>query len=270
MTIWTCPNCDSDFDGGFFNNRQCPECVNWFTRFVVRLVQFLKIGIPAGVVLLLIFFFNGGGFSRIISTAGNVIDIRTFYIYGHEAYSSSIVKGESRATYTLTAERPFFTKITGSDMIKTTVPVMSVPRGTVVILGGVIRRGGDVWAPAEFYSGETPVRGFILMPRHWEDSVTVFNMENAIDAFEKTYREYVIKNFALKKVTDAQRRKFEEENPEYFRLKDIEEKKAGYYAKKSDKNGIDKVYSYYLDKSNINMMILQSDRGYKRPPLNLK
>lgn len=268
MAEWVCNNCKYEFDGGFFNNNRCPRCYGWGARLKTLLKRVLKIGIALALVLVGLALIFPSLYEKVADTAGAFLDSRVFYAYGHEAYMTGILKGQSRHYYALSSARPYYKEIVPSERLKEVKPLGSLAKGRVALLGGVIRRGGDVWVPAEFYMGENPVRGFLLFPRKWEESAKSFDWEKAVDGFREKYRKQVKADFTIAAVESAEEKTYREENPDSFKLPDFDDKQTSYYAKKTDKAAIERIHDYYLGSKNLALEILQADPDYVRPKLS--
>jgi hypothetical protein len=268
---YTCRNCGHSWNSGFFNNKVCRKCRGIPSQVWDLVKVVLRLAIPLAMVALIMNWVFPKAFRSVSATLVAAVDSRTFYAYGPEAYTESVLKGQVKGYYTLTQSRPAFAEIVDSAAIVKAKPGLVLARGQTFRLQALSRHGGDVWGAAEFYQGDTVKRMFVLLPRSWEQSVDPYDMAKTVAAYRSRYADFVRKRFQVTAVAagGAAEKKFSEEHPDYFPVPDMGDSKTKYFAPKASQGAIDQVNAYFLDQLNIKRIVLQSEPDYKQPELKL-
>jgi hypothetical protein len=264
-----CKTCQYEFDSGFFNNWYCPKCRSIFFQVWQLIRKGIKWAILLIIAAVVVAFVANDLLEQGLLRGISALDSRNLYFYGKEAYLNTVAGGNLMSAYTLTQDRPYYKAVLNGEDIKD-LAVGTLKKGQVTRLGGVIRKGGNVFIPAEFYIGETVQRVFLHFPRHWEDSVKDFEWTKAVGTLDAAYKKTVSSGFALKKVAKKDEETFKKEYPDYYILEGFGDDKSITAAKKDDRALIESAYAYYLGGSNPAMVITQADKDWKRPALDLK
>jgi hypothetical protein len=267
MGWYTCNKKGHSFHSGILKRTYCPVCYNARLQIRDLIKHGIKIIIITGIILVILHFAVKPIQKRIVSTAFAALDSTTLYAYSKDAYLESIIRGKMENSYfTITKTTPYYSSIlTRAQLENEEEPLGELSRGAVVELRSIIRRGENVWIPAFFYIQDKPQLAFVLFPRDWEESVTVYDREESAKAINTAYDTYIRKNFELMKVERKDEKEYKEKYNDYFKVRGLGDKNTFYYAQKTDKAVLDRIYTYYLSANNINMVILQTDRGWKRP-----
>ncbi|MCL2763828.1 MAG: hypothetical protein FWD40_00930 [Treponema sp.] len=206
----------------------------------------------------------------IVNTAISALDSTTLYTRSKDAYLNSIITGQRDIKlYTITRDTPYYSSILNKEKLEDAEPLGILSRGAVVELRNVIRRGEHVWIPVFFYVGEKPQHAFALFPREWEQNVSEFDREARIQAIQKEYEAVMKKEFQLMTVAPADEKEYKEKYNDYFKVRGMSGENY-FYAPRTDRALTDRVYSYYLNPNNMNMVILQTDKEWVRPALVIK
>jgi|GEM_PF-3553150 len=266
-----CRTCGHTFNSGFLKINYCPKCWRWYTQIGGIIKKLIILGIVAAVVMTILKYAAPGIRDKVTNTTLAAVDTTMLFSYSKDAYLESIIRGrlEDRFWTIHRTERPYYTSILPRARVEDAEPLGKLPAGVVVELRSAIRRGEHVWIPASFYAGEKLLHAFVLFPRDWEETVRVFDMEPRIAAIKTQYERFVRNNFKLMEVKPADEKEYIEKYNDYFKVKEIMRGENYFYAPKTDKAHIDKAYAYFLNPNNINMVILQTDKEWKRPDLVL-
>jgi len=230
----------------------------------------IKTSIPFVVLLVIIKFVFPAVFSNIVSHTTAALDSTTLYAYSKDAYMESVIRGRQKDRYfVITKAAPYYSSIIPKANLNSAEPLGELPAKTVVELGSVIRRGEDAWIPVSFYIKEKPQQAFALFPRDWARNVTVYNWNESVNSIRAVYESTVKKNFQLMEVAPKDEKDYKEKYNDYYRVKDIGTK-TFFYAPRTDKSQIDAIHSYYMGRESINMVILQADKTWERPELEIK
>ena len=270
MKWYTCGTCNHQFNSGFSRIKYCPKCWKKSTQIgkVFKRVILFAIFVVGPIIALVHFIPDIG--NRVKTTSYAALDTRMLFGYSKDAYLESIIRGRlTENYYTTRSEKKYYTSILPHARVETTEPAGTIPANVVVDLQSVIRRGEHVWIPASFYKGEKIHHAFILFPRDWEDTVRTFDKEKRVTAIKEQYERTIRRNFELKEVKPADETDFQERYNDYFKVREIMKGENCFYAPKKDKYLIDKAYSYFLNPKNIDMVILQTDKEWVRPELDL-
>jgi len=268
MNWYTCNSCGHKFNSGFFRIPYCPKCWSKSKQIGKVLKKLILIAILAVISLMILKWTAPGIRSRVITTAFSMLDTTMLFGYSKDAYLESIISGRlDEKYYTIKSERNYYSSILPHANVETTKPAGILPANTSVELLSIIRKGEHVWVPSSFYTGEKLQHVFVLFPRDWEKTVSVFNWNERVAAIRAQYEKTIRNNFELKEVKPEEEKIFQERYNDYFKVSEIMKGKNYYYAPKTVKPNIDKVYSYYLNPKNINMVILQTDKKWVRPEL---
>jgi len=208
-------------------------------------------------------------FSTITNRALLAANSTTLYAFSKDAYVDSIITGQRDIKlYTIVRETPFYSSILAKDKLESIEPLGILPVNVVVELRNVIRRGENVWVPAFFYIGDKQQYVYALFPREWEQNVKDFNREKKVSAIKNEYETFVKKNFQLMEVKPEDEKEYREKYNDYYMIRGVSGDNH-FYAPKTDRSKIDKTYSYFMNSSNINMVMLQTDKEWTRPALVL-
>ena len=268
MGWYTCRNCKHEFHSGLFNITYCPKCWSKFSQ-IFGVLKFLgKILIIPVLVLLIMRCAAPDLQKTILSSTAAAIDSTTLYAYSKDAYLESIIRGrQEHSFYTITRNTPYYSSILSGTRLEETEPMGVLPNGVVVELRSIIRRGENVWVPAFFYVQDKPQQAFALFPRNWDDNVRVFNRDERVSSIRAQYENTVKNNFELRQVLPDQEKEFRERYNDYYKIRDIGGDDMFFYAPRADRSRINNIHSYFLNANNLNMVILQADREWKRPDL---
>jgi hypothetical protein len=253
-----------------FVEKWCPKCrgpVSQTFRFIKGLIKFLIIPV---IVIAIMTCAAPSLSERIMYGTVSAVDITTLYAYSKDAYFESIIHGgKGLQYYTTKAELPYYSSIVSHEQLEGKEPLGILPKGVLVQLRSEIRRGGDVWIPAFFYVQEKPYQAFVLFPRDWEANVTLFEgWDDKVTGIKGVYTKYIDTHFEVLKWTEAEERANKEKYNDYFKVKGIGPAQV-YYAPKTDKAQIDRIYAYYMNPNSISMVLLQTDKEWVRPEFSL-
>ena len=270
-TSRTCRYCNHTFNTGFFNKntwkKQCPKCWNKGKQISGIIGRIIKTLILPVIVVVIIRFASPGLYGKIFSSAAAALDSTTLYAYSKDAYVENIIRGrQEQRFYVILKETPYHSSMLTKTELDSTEPLGILPEKAVVELRSAIRRGENVWVPAFFYIKDKPQQAFVLFPRDWEKSVSVYDWDERIKAIRTTYQTVVKNNFGLMEVKPEDEKDYKEKYNDYYKVKDIGEQ-TFFYAPKTDKSQIDNIHTYYLNTNNINMEILQTDKEWERTEL---
>jgi len=272
MAWYKCNTCGHEYNSGFFSPKftKCPKCWGKFSQVGSIIKTILKTVIPIIVVMIIIKLISSMAFTNILSHATAALDSTTLYAYSKDAYMESVFRGKQQNRYFVIKKTvPYYSSIISKAKLNTAEPLGQLSEKVVVELGSVIRRGEDVWIPVTFYLKEKPQQAFALFPRDWEKNVTVYDWKERVNSIRKTYESAVKTNFQLMEVEYSDEKDYKEKYNDYYKVKDIGENTL-FYAPKTDKSQIDAIHSYYINRENINMVILQADKTWERPALDIK
>jgi hypothetical protein len=270
MASYTCRNCNHVFDSGFFNTVYCPKCWKKFSQIGGVIKKILKISIPLVIIFLIFSYAAPNLYKRIISHITAALDSTTLYTYSKDAYLESVIRGrQENRYYLIAAEVPYYSSILSRAKLNAGEPLGALSAKTAVELGTAIRRGAEVWIPVSFYVKDKPQQAFALFPRDWEKMVSVYNWDTEVKKIRETYQTFVKKNFELMEVQPKDEKEYKEKYNDYFKVRDIGDT-TFFYAPRTDKSQIDAVYSYYLNRESVNMVLLQADSTWKRPAFENK
>jgi len=231
--------------------------------------KIIILAIIIGVPMMIIRCASPKLYQSVVDRAILTVDSTTLYAYSKDAYLESIVQGHRNIyLYTIVKETPFYTSILAKEKLEDAEPLGKLPPNVVVELRNVIRRGENVWIPAFFYSGDKSQYAYALFPREWEQNAVIYDKEKKLSAINTEYETYVKKNFELMEVKPEEEKEYKEKYNDYYMIRGMRGDNH-FYAPKTDKAKIDKVYNYYLNQNNINMLILQTDKEWERPALVL-
>jgi len=269
MADYRCKKCDTVWNTGFFHNDRCPQCFGWIRRSLRMLKFVILIGALAGGSWFVLSLINHKWSDALVDKALVVLDSRDFYSYGSRPYFGAVLSGTAKDYWVIRQKVLFWDQIVDTSAVETPPPRVVFSPRKVIRMGNVVRNGGDVWAPAEFYEGTTLVRGFVLLPRHWQDAVTAYDWEATTASYQNRFEAFVSKNVALKKMAaGGQKEKvFAEENPEYYKINGFGSRDTAYYALKTSQEVVDKARDYYLNSENIAIDVLQTQADFSRPAL---
>jgi len=209
-------------------------------------------------------------YTKILSHTTAALDSTTLYAYSKDAYMESVIRGRQNDRYFVISKAvPYYSSIISKEKLSSAEPLGELSSRVVVELGSVIRRGENVWIPVTFYKKEKPQQAFALFPRDWEKNVTVYNWYERVNSIRAAYESAVKRNFQLMEVAPENEKAYKEKYNDYYKIKDIGSN-IFFYAPKTDKSQIDDVHSYYLNRESINMVILQADKTWERPALEIK
>ena len=273
MAWYKCSRCGHMFNSGFFKNYSCTKCYG-FTLGLGGLIKTVVItaAIIAGVMFILNKAIPPIG-EKVNTTALAALDTTMLFSYSKDAYLEGLIRGRlDNKFYTIQkTERPYYTAMLANARVESAEPVGVLPAGVVVELRSAVRRGEHVWIPASFYVGKKLEHAFVLFPREWEEAVSVFEWDPAVLKIKAEYEKVIRANFKLMEVKASEEKEYQEKYNDYFKVREIvrevKEEKIFFYAPKTDKAKIDKVYAYYLNPGNISMVIMQTDKGWERPAL---
>jgi DNA-directed RNA polymerase subunit RPC12/RpoP len=270
---YKCKNCGHEWHGGFFVHSgfaQCPKCWSKFLQVTGVIKKIIKIAILPGIAFVIIFFAFPALLNRISSHGLAALDSTTLYNYSKDAYLESVIRGRQKERfYQISNETPYYTAILSGQKLASTEPLGILPGKVIVELGSVIRKGGNAWLPASFYVQEKPQQAFALFPRDWEAEVAVYDWNTTVENIKKIYVSTITKNFELMEVEPVNEKDYKEKYNDYYKVREIGDG-TFFYAPKTDKNQIDAIYSYYLSMNNKRMVILQTDKEWERPALEIK
>jgi len=265
MASYTCPYCNHVFDSGFFKTTRCPKCWSKFSQIGGVIKTIIKAAVPIAVVMIIVKCASPAGYTKIVSHTTAVLDSTTLYAYSKDAYLESVIRGRQKNRhYLLAAEIPYYPSILSRAKLNTVEPLGILPAKTAVELGTAVRRGAEVWLPVSFYIKDKPQQAFALFPRDWEKTVSVYDWDAEVKKLREAYQISVQKNFELMEVQPKDEKDYKEKYNDYYKVRDIGDK-TFFYAPRTDKSRIDAVYSYYLNRESINMVLLQADSTWKRP-----
>jgi len=269
MAAYKCGYCDHVYDSGFFNTVRCPKCWKKSTQIGGFVKTIIKIAIPVAVVMFIVRCASPSAYAKVISHAAAALDSTTLYAYSKDAYLESVMRGrQENRYYLITAEVPYYSSIQSSAKLKTAEPLGMLPAKTAAEIGTAVRRGAEVWIPVSFYLKDRPQQAFALFPRDWEKMVSIYNRDAEVKKIKNAYQAFVKKNFELMEVQPKDEKEYIEKYNDYFKVRDIGDT-TSFYAPKTDKSQIDAAYSYYLNRENINMTLLQADKEWQRPAFEL-
>ena len=273
MAWYKCSSCGHTFNSGFFKNYSCTKCYG-FALGLGGLIK--KVIITAAIIAGVMFILNKAIPSigeKATTTTLAALDTTMLFSYSKDAYLESLIRGRlDNKFYTIyRTERPYYSAILAHSRVETAEPVGVLPAGAVVELRSAVRRGEHVWIPASFYVGEKLKHAFVLFPREWEEAVRVFEWDPAVLKIKAEYEKVIRANFKLMEVKASEEKEYQEKYNDYFKVREIvrevKDEKIYFYAPKTDKAKIDKVYAYYLNPNNISMVIMQTDKEWQRPAL---
>jgi len=270
--MYKCRSCSHEFSSGFFSPKEskCPKCWGKFSQIGNVIKTILKMAIPLVVVMVIIKFASPVIYNKILSHAAAALDSTTLYAYSKDAYMESVIRGRQRDRYFVIAKAvPYYSSIIPKAKLDSAEPLGELSLKVVVELGNVIRRGENVWIPVSFYIKDKPQQAFALFPRDWEKNVTVFNWDEKVNGIKTAYESTVKRNFQLMEVTPEKEKEYKEKYNDYYKVKDIGVN-TYFYAPRTDKSQIDNIHSYFLNRESINMVILQADKTWERPALEIK
>jgi len=231
--------------------------------------KLILIGIIVGAPLYIVRCASPALFSTITNRAILVANSTTLYSFSKDAYVDAIVSGQRDVKlYTIAKETPFYMSILAKEKLEDTEPLGKLRPNVVVELRNVIRRGENVWVPAFFYVGEKPHYVYALFPREWEQNVKDFDREKKIAAINTDYETFMKRNFQLMEVKPENEKEYREKYNDYYMIRGMRGNNH-FYAPKTERAKIDKVYSYFMHNNNVNMVMLQTDREWVRPALVL-
>jgi len=267
MAWYKCNTCDHEYHSGFFSPKwcKCPNCWGKFSQIGDVIKTIIKVAVPVAVVMIIVKCTSPAGYTKIVSHTTAALDSSTLYAYSKDAYLESVIRGrQGNRHYLLAAEVPYYSSIISGAKLNTVEPLGVLPAKTAVELGTAVRRGAEVWIPVSFYIKDKPQQAFALFPRDWEKMVSVYNWDTEVKKLRDAYQTYVQKNFQLMEVQPKNEKDYKEKYNDYYKVRDIGDK-TFFYAPRTDKSHIDAVYSYYLNRESINMVILQADKTWERP-----
>jgi hypothetical protein len=270
---YKCNTCGHEWHGGFFVHSgyaQCPKCWSKFSQVTGIIKKIIKIAILPGIAFAIIYFAYQPLINKIKSHSLAALDSTTLYNYSKDAYLESVIRGRKKERFfEISNETPYYASILSGKKLADAEPLGVLPKKTIVELGSVIRKGGEVWIPASFYVKDKPQQAFALFPRDWEAEVSVFDWDTTIENIKKIYVSTIKKNFELMEVEPVNEKDYKEKYNDYYKVREIGDE-TFFYAPKTDKHQIDAIYSYYLSMNNKRMAILQADKEWERPVFEIK
>lgn len=268
-----CRSCKHEYHAGFFVHSSyagCPKCWSKFSQITGVIKKIIKAAIPLGIVFAIVSCVNPSLLNKIYSHSLAALDSTTLYNYSKDAYLESVIRGrQAERFFEISNETPYYVSILSGQKLASAEPLGILPEKVIVELGSVIRKGGDAWIPVSFYVKDKPQQAFALFPRDWEAEVAVYDWNTTVENIKKIYVSTVMNNFELMEVEPKDEKDYKERYNDYYKVREIGEK-TFYYAPKADKQQIDAIYSYYLSTNNRRMVILQADKEWERPALEIK
>jgi len=272
MAWYKCRTCGYEYNSGFSSPKEikCPKCWGIFSQICNVIKSILKVAIPMIIVMTILRFASPAIYTKILSHTTAVLDSTTLYAYSKDAYMESVIHGRQKDRYfVITKVTPYYSSIIPKAKLESVEPLGELSLRVVVELGNVIRRGENVWIPVSFYIKEKPQQAFALFSRDWEKNVTVYNWQERVNSIRAAYESAVKRNFQLMEVAPKDEKEYKEKYNDYFKVKDMGVN-TFFYAQRTDKSKIDVIHLYYLNRENINMVILQADKTWERPVLEIK
>jgi hypothetical protein len=258
------------FSSGFFKITRCPKCWKKSSQISGIIKKILKVSIPLIIVFVILSRVAPNLHNKIVSHITAALDSTTLYTYSKDVYLESVIRGRQKNRYyIITAEVPYYSSILSKAKLNTGEPLGVLPAKMTAELGSAIRRGAEVWIPVSFYIKDKPQQAFALFPRDWEKMVSVYNWDGEVKKIRDAYQTFVKKNFELMEVQPKDEKAYKEKYNDYYKVKDVGDK-TFFYASRTDKPYIDAVYSYYLGRNSINAVLLQADKAWERPALEIK
>jgi hypothetical protein len=261
MGWYTCRKKEHEYHSGILNRTYCPVCYHrrWQWSDIWGVIW--KLIVVLGIAMTILFFAARPLFQRIVNTTIAVLDSTTLYAYSKDAYVESILRGrQGHGYFLITEDTPFYSSILSRERLEDAEPMGILPDGVIVEFRGIIRRGQDVWMPVFFYVQDKPQQAFALFPRNWEDNAQPVDRNEKIEAIKAEYENFVKTEFKdqIVAVPRDEEKDFKEKFNDFFKINDISEDDFVFYAPLTEKSMIDNIRTYYLNRNNMNMEILQT------------
>jgi hypothetical protein len=267
--VHTCDKCKGQWDFGFFNNKKCPKCTGIGKQILSLIGRIVRVALILGVPFAIVYACDNDMGSQVASRAVRVLDSRTFYTYGKDAYLAEIRYDEGKDYYTLKTDVPAYTRPVAQGEEGGDALADILKKGTIVRIGQEFKRAGEYWAPVEYYVGKSMRCAFVLEENPVTTPWSTYDIKSRQAVALKEYQAFVLKNFAT-----VEKKALSEEEAKargVFALEDVKPAKGAFaYATLSDKGEIAKARKWFTASENVDMTVLQQDEEFKREPLAIK
>jgi hypothetical protein len=279
MIPYSCAQCSTQWQPGFFGNKDCPACSarlgglrgrvvrfarNWILIF---LAVFIGIGLTSADRLLSSRQTPQQNYGQLELFAQRFVAFPNFFLIGPEGYLQSLSDaGVLSGVYFFRQPVAAFRAPVSDAEVAAQGPAMTIPADRPFRLIEVRRFGEREWLGGSNYRQDKPNEFWIPLQNQWQSSIAAFDMARAIAAQRALFKSALDTRFVLQAVREGNDAvEYARLHPDQLSLRVSPEDHFFIFYPASQKATVRSLQDYYLSDTALEMTLLQMDPSFQRP-----
>jgi hypothetical protein len=279
MIPYSCAQCSTQWQPGFFGNKDCPACSarlgglrgrvvrfarNWILIF---LAVFIGIGLTSADRLLSSRQTPQQNYEQLELFAQRFAAFPNFFLIGPEGYLQSLSDaGVLSGVYFFHQPTAAFRTPVSDTEVAAQGPAMTIPADRPFRLIEVRRFGEREWLGGSNYRQYKPNEFWIPLQNQWQSSIAAFDMARAIAAQRALFKSALDRRFVLQAVREGNDAvEYARLHPDQLSLRVSPEDHFFIFYPASQKATVRSLQDYYLSSTALEMTLLQMDPNFQRP-----
>jgi hypothetical protein len=279
MIPYSCAQCSTQWQPGFFGNKDCPACSARLGGLRGRVVRFAR-----NWILIFLAIFIGIGLmsaDRLLSSrqtpqqnygqlelfAQRFVSFPNFFLIGPEGYLQSLSDaGVLSGVYFFRQPMAAFRTPVSDAEVAAQGPAMTIPADRPFRLIEVRRFGEREWLGGSNYRQDKPNEFWIPLQNQWQSSIAAFDMARGIAAQRALFKSALDTRFVLQAVREGNDAvEYARLHPDQLSLRVSPEDHSFIFYPASQKATVRSLQDYYLSNTALEMTLLQMDPNFQRP-----
>jgi len=279
MIPYSCAQCATQWQPGFFGNKDCPRCSAAVGGLRGRVLRFVRNWILIFLAVILSIAF--ASFDRLVSPrhttqqnaeqlelfAQRLVAFPNFFLIGPEGYLRSLSDaGVLSGVYAFRQPMAAYPRPVTDAEATAQGAAMTIPADRAFRLIEVRRFGEREWLGGSNYRDDKPNEFWVPLQDQWQSSIAAFDMAGAIAAQRANFRSALDKRFVLQTVragNDAV--EYARLHPDQLSLRVSPEDQFFVFYPASQKSTVRSLQDYYLSNTALDMTLLQMNPNFQRP-----
>jgi hypothetical protein len=278
MIPYSCAQCATQWQPGFFGNQDCPRCSAALGGLRVRVVRFVRNWILIFLAVFAVIAF--ASIDRLVSPrhtarqnaeqlelfAQRFFSFPNFFLIGPEGYLRSLSDaGVLSGVYAFRQPMPAFRKPVMDAEATAQGPAMMIPAERPFRLIEVRRFGEREWLGGSNYRDDKPNEFWVPLQDQWQSSIDTFDMATAIAGQRANFRSELNRRFVLQTVREGDEAvEYARRHPDQLSLRVAPEDHFFLFYPASQKSKVRALQDYYLSNTSLDMVVLQMNPNFQR------
>jgi hypothetical protein len=279
MIPYTCAQCSTTWQPGFFGNKDCPACSAALGGLRGRALRFVRnwllvfLAVFAAIAIASLNRLAPPNHSWQQDTeqlelfAQRFVSFQNFFLIGPEGYLDSLSDpGVLSGFYLFRQPMSAFRTPVSDAEVAAPGPAMTIPADRPFRLIEVRRFGEREWLGGFNYRDAKPNEFWVPLGSQWQSLIAAFDMASAVAVQRANFRAALQKRVALQMVSEGNDAvEYARQHPDQLSLRVAPEDHYFVFYPAAQKAMVRSLQDYYLSSSALDVTLLQMNPGYQRP-----